>query len=136
MIRLALALIFGLAFAAASGRAQTPVWTVPQPATTKGGNASSTITATSTFQLVFATTVPASSSGAGVVATRRGCTIVNNGTHNMQVTEGLGVAASTAGLSVTLLPGQAYYCAAGGTVLTGEIDITGTIGDAFYAAQY
>lgn len=114
-----------------SARAQQAVVTSPTGGTTSGGNASSTIVATGVFQLLFSAASPL----AGGASTRRGCTIQNNGTHNMYVTEGLGIAASTLTNSAILAPGVPYYCTNGGVVLTGEIDITGTIGDAFYAAQ-
>lgn len=118
--------------------AQSPVVTLPKPATTAGGNVSGTITTTNTFQRLWPNTglggfAPAPS---GTIA-RSGCTIINNGTHSMYVTEGLGTAASTTSNSVIVPAGGPYYCGAlGGPVLTGEIDITGTSGDAFYAAQY
>ena len=112
-----------------SGGLPPPVATVPYPASSVGGNASSTIGGTGTFQKVFSAT-----SGTG--AFRKGCTIQNNGTHSMYVTEGLGVAASTESNSVVLAAGGIYYCQVGGIVLDGEIDITGTATDAFYAAQY
>lgn len=108
--------------------AQVPVVTAPSPTSTKGGNSSTTIgTGGGTFQLVFA--------GA---AARRGCTIVNkSGSDDMWVTEGIGVGGSSETLGALVLPGYAWYCAnPGGTVLTGEVDITGTAGDGFYAAQY
>jgi hypothetical protein len=114
-----------------------PVQTIPYPATTAGGNASGTISpGGSTFQLLFAATGPGVS-GSGVSAPRKGCTIINNGSHTMYVTEGLGTVASTTALAVPVPAGGPYYCASpGNTVLTGEIDITGTNGEAFYAAQY
>lgn len=114
---LALALWSASAFAA-------DVTTYPVTATTTVA-ATLSVTATNTFQIVFAKN-----------ATRRGCTIQNNGTHNMYVTESLGIAASTLTNSAILAAGQVYYCSVNGAVLIGEIDITGTITDAFYAAQY
>lgn len=118
-------------------RAQQTVVTSPVPGTTDGGNASSTITATSVFQIVFS---------AGLLAppgpARKGCTIQNNGTNIMWVTEGLSAATATKAKALQLapatatVPGGVYQCSVGGLSLVGEIDITGTIGDAFYAAQY
>lgn len=117
-------LVVGVMASCALG--QVPVVTSPQPVSTSGGNGSTTIGSTGTFQKVW---------GANVA--RRGCTIVNKGANTMYVTEGLGVAASTQTLAAQVAVGGAFYCAnPGGTVLTGEIDITGTTSDAFYAAQY
>ena len=88
-------------------------------------NASGTVTTGSTFQKVF-----------GANSHRAGCTIQNNSTNTMYVTEGLGVSASTTGNAVHLAAGAAYNCQVGGMVLTGEIDLTTvSAGDAFYAAQ-
>lgn len=131
-LRLIPALVLALAvLLTGPARSQQAVVTSPTGGTTSGGNASSTIVATGVFQLLFS----AASSLQGGASTRRGCTIQNNGTHNMYVTEGLGIAASTLVNSAILAPGVPYYCTWAGVVLTGEIDITGTIGDAFYAAQ-
>ena len=132
MWRLAVALVL----VAAGARAQQPVWTVPQPATTTGGNASGTVTGNSSFKKVFSSTSPAPANVPSGGSPRHGCTLINQGSHNMYVTEGLGVAASTTSNSVILVPNQPYYCNWNGTVLTGEIDIAGTDGEAFYAAQY
>src|SRR5258707_381338 len=111
-----------------------PVVTFPTASTTGGGgNAPSTIgTGGTTFQQGF----PAASQGTGI-STRKGCTIINNGTHSMYVTEGLPLTSSTLTNSVIVTQsGGVYYCAVNGVVLTGQINITGTAGDAFYAAQY
>ncbi len=111
---------------------QQPVVTSPAPSSTAGGNLSSTITGTGVFQQVFA---GAASPGSG--GNRHGCTILNNATTRvMNVTEGLSIAASTTALSVTLPAGGVYYCSVGGAVLIGQVNITGTAGDSFYAAQY
>lgn len=125
-----------LVLAPALALAQTPVWTVPQPGTTAGGNGSSTIAVTNTFQKVFAASSAAPGAAPGSPGSRHGCTVINQGGNNMWVTEALGVTASTKALAVVLVPNQAYYCNWNGTVLEGEIDITGTAGDGFYAAQY
>lgn len=101
-----------------------PVVTQPGPSSSAGGNASSTIASTGVFQQIWA------------AARRNGCTVQNNGSHVMDVTEGLSVAASLVTLAVVLQPGQTYLCAADGSVLVGQVNITGTAGDAFYAAQY
>lgn len=110
---------------------QQPVFTWPQAGSTAGGNASSSVAVTNTFQLVFG-----SSPQQPGAAVRKGCTIINYGTNTMWVTEGLGVAGSTKAKAVQLAANQAFYCQVYGIVLTGEIDLTGTSGDAFYAAQY
>lgn len=112
------------------GGLPAPVTTYPAPATSAGGNVSGTIASTGTFQKLWGAT------GGSGVPFRKGCTIQNNGTHSMNVSEGLGVAGSTTGNSVVVPAGGTYYCQVGQIVLTGEIDITGTATDAFYAAQY
>lgn len=113
------------------------VQTQPLPSTTTGGNASSTITTTNTFQLVWAATpnsfsVPVTSG----TAVRHGCSIQNNGTHNMYVSEGQGKALASLTNSWVLAAGNTFSCNFNGVVLTGEIDITGTSGDAFFASQF
>lgn len=110
--------------------AQVPVITSPVPSTTAGANASGTITTTGTWQKVF----PARSTASGAVG-RRGCVLQNNGTHTMYVTEGIGIAGSSTSNSAQVVAGGTYYCASGGSVLQGEVDVYGTIGDAFYAAE-
>ena len=132
---LALALLLGLV---SPSLAQQVVQTIPAPGTTGAGNASSTIgTGGSTFQKVFSGANNSVAPTVGTAGARHGCTIQNNGTHTMYVTEGLGTAASTLTNSVQLAAGLAYYCGnPNGITLIGEIDITGTAGDAFYAAQF
>lgn len=131
-ILLALWLVVGLSVGPVY--AQQPVVTTPRPVTTQNGTASNTITSTNTFQLVFAAATPGKY--------RTDCSIQNNGTHNMSVTEGLGITNSatqfaiSSGTVSTLYPGGSYNCNNGSVALQGEIDITGTSGDAFYAAQY
>jgi hypothetical protein len=115
----------------AAAFADAPVQTLPSQGTTAGGNVSGTVTATGTFQQLFAAAPP--SMGA---ASRHGCTVANYGVNVMYVTEGTSIAASTTGKAVQLQPGQVYYCGWNGTVLYGQVNITGTAGDAFYAAQY
>lgn len=134
MIALVLVLLAGAAWAQ---QGPPPVQTTPGPATSKGGNASSTIgTGGGTFQQVFAATGP-STSGPGQQSFRKGCLIQNNGSHVMWVTEGLGTATSTEAKATQVQVGGSYNCETpAGVVLTGEIDITGTSGEAFYAAQY
>lgn len=128
---LAAVLAGALALGSAGASAQQPVFTIPNVATTAGGNASTTITVTDTFQLVFAAqAVQPGAQG------RKGCTIVNYGTHTMWVTEGIATASATKAKAVQLAAGQSYFCAVGGIALQGLIAITGTAADAFYAAQY
>lgn len=129
-LRLAV-LLFLLLFNIRAADAQQAVVTSPTPGTSAGGNASGTIATLNVFQLVFA----ASGMSQGQ-PTRRGCTIQNNDTNDMWVTEGIGVAGSTKAAAVVVAPGGVYTCTIWGVVLTGEIDITGTATGAFYAAQY
>jgi hypothetical protein len=133
----ALALALALALAPALAQSQSlpaPVATWPTYATTAGGNASGTIgTGGGTFQLVFA--AGSTNQGQGPFP-RRGCTIQNNGTHTMWISEGLGVATATEAKSFQLAAGAVYDCSVNGSVLIGEIDITGTASDPFYAAQW
>jgi hypothetical protein len=87
-------------------------------------NLSGTITTTNTFQSLQ---VPTTS--------RKGCTIQNNGTHTMYVYFGP-VANATTGAALALSAGQPAFCAVGlgGVgVLTDQISITGTSGDAYFA---
>jgi hypothetical protein len=117
--------LIALLLTAPVAHGQAYVRTAPNP-TNITTNGSSTIgTGGSTFQLLFAATL-----------NRGGCTIQNNGTHNMYVTFNLGVAGSTLTNSIILSAGDVAYCQVNGNVITGEVDITGTAGDAFYAAQY
>lgn len=107
--------------------AQVPVVTSPAPVTTLNGNASGTIAVTNTFQMVFVAN-PA----------RKGCTIVDETSDPMWVTEALGIAGSTKTKAYELSSNTSwtFNCASNGVVLTGEIDITGTANDAFYAVQF
>lgn len=132
MTRLLLRLALAAALLAIGevARAQNPV--VTQPAQTVSQNSSSTITTTNTFQSVFAAVT--SSRG------RSSCLIQNNGSHVMYVFFGP-IANATTAASVALNPGtanvagDAVSCVSGGIVLTDQVSITGTSGDAFYAAQ-
>lgn len=118
------------------GFAQTPVWTVPQPVSSLNGNVSSTITSTNTFQLVFATAVNTFAPVVGNAGPRKGCSIQNNGTNSMWVSEGKTIATATKATSWVIVAGGLFNCNFNNVVLTGEIDITGTSGDAFYASQF
>lgn len=127
-------LILGLLILAvpAISKAQVPVVTDPSPTTSVGGNVSGTIVATGVYQQLW----PA--------ANRKGCTIINySASNSMHVTEGYDLPSSINANAVTLppedssgVPRGVYYCQVGNSVLTGEINITGTAGDAYYAAQY
>lgn len=135
--RLALAsglILVGGGVLAPPSAAQQPVQTWPAPGTTAGASASGVIgTGGTTFQLLFAAT---GVNLAGVqIPPRKACTIQNNGTHTMWISEGTTALLATQAKSVQLGPGQVYYCNNSGGVLIGEVDITGTSGEAFYAAQ-
>lgn len=101
-----------------------PVITRPYNATTN--NASSTIASTNTFQSIWA----ADTTTVG----RTSCTIQNNGTHTMYVFFGP-IASATTSNSVQLQAGQVVYCSINGVILRDQVSITGTSGDAFYAAR-
>ena len=83
-------------------------------------NLSGTIAVTNTFQSV------------AVQGVRNGCEVQNNGTHTMYVFFGP-IASATTANSVALAAGQGVGCGAPGVVLSDQISITGTAGDAFYA---
>lgn len=128
-----LVLVGGLALASPSA-AQQPVQIWPAPGTTAGCPACGVIGAGgTTFQLLFAAT--GVNVAGQLVSPRKACTVQNNGTHTMWISEGTTALLATQAKSAQIGPGQAYYCNNSGVVLTGEIDITGTSGDAFYAAQ-
>ncbi len=122
------ALFFGIVAGEAVADNKPPTTVSPGWATTKNGNVSGTVAATGVFQQVFPATSAASP--------RNGCTIQNNSAHTMYVTEGIGIAGSTTANSAQLPAGLVYYCQSGVVALQGEVDVTGTTGDAFYAAQY
>jgi len=115
-----------------SAWAQQPVQVIPSPGTTAGGNASGTIATTSTFQQVFPAAPAAPAGGPG----RKGCYIVNNGTNKMYVSEGVAAASATTATSIPLPANGTFNCTFNQTALQGVIVITGTSGDAFYAAQF
>lgn len=110
--------------------AQQPVRTQGQDVISKTPNASTTITVTNTFQVVF--TPSTSQQG------RQGCTIINytaTSSQIMWVYAGKATDTPTKANSVQLAQNQAYYCNIGGVVLNDQIWITGTAGDPFFAAQ-
>lgn len=79
----------------------------------------STISVTNTFQQVL----PKDEN-------RHGCAIQNNGTHTMYVFFGP-IANATTSNAFQLAAGQPIYCGNYQTVLTSQISITGTSGDAY-----
>lgn len=93
------------------------VATTPAGATTTITNG--TITLTGTFQSVLAAS-----------ATRKGCTIQNQGTHVMYAYFGANGSATTAA-SLQVIPGQSIGCASGVIVATDNVSLTGTTADAF-----
>lgn len=115
-----------LLLAAMSARAQSPVFTVPNPMAV--GNGSGSIAVTNVFQPIF--------QGA---PGRRGCAIQNTGTHTMFVYFGQLANATTtnsfplAGATAAGQPGGWITCAAGGLVSPDPVSITGTAGDSFVA---
>lgn len=116
--------------------AQQTVITRPQPVTSAGGDASGTITSTNTFQKVFAGANNTVAPTVGTPGQRNACLIQNNGTHIMYVTEGKGISASTLLNSWQISAnGGLFYCTQANVILVGEIDVTGTSGDAFVASQ-
>lgn len=103
---------------------------VVQPKNVNVANASGAIAATGVFQQIWAASPQSLQPG------RSGCTVQNNGTHNMNVYAGP-IAGATTSNSAVLQPGQAYYCGAPGElVVRDQISITGTVAEAFYATQY
>lgn len=120
MKRLLAILLLGASFNCAF--AQNPVVTNPSKRTAVvSGN---TIGVTGTFQSIFAANI-----------NRLGCVIQNNGIHNMQV-DFVSKATATISTSAVVPPGGTAGCDLYGTVITGEVSVTGTTGDWFYASQY
>ena len=131
-------LVAALAFCviASPSLAQQWVKTQPLPSTTLNGDKSGTITTTNAFQLVLSVSGNVPNPTPGFGGDRHGCSIQNNGTHNMYVNEGTPIASATLTNTWVLATGQLFNCNFNGVVLTGEIDITGTSGDAFVAKQF
>lgn len=113
-----------LALCVSNAYAQSPVTTQPYGATSF--NASSSIAVTNTFQSIWA----ASTTTTG----RVGCTIQNLGSNKQFVFFGP-IANAITKSSVTLNPLDSVQCAAGVASLRDQVSITGTSGDAFFAAQ-
>ena len=123
------------AFAPAA--AQQVIYANPVPATSLGGDVSGTIAVTNTFQRLWSATNGTYAPVAGAAGTRRGCSVQNNGTHSMYVNEGTAIASATlTNTWIVAANGGLFNCNFAGVVLTGEIDITGTSGDAFVAKQF
>lgn len=80
---------------------------------------SGTISVTNTFQSVLAAS-----------ATRKGCLMQNNGTHLMYLYNGPNASATLTN-TFQIQPGQPFSCNAPGVVITDNISLTGTSGDAF-----
>ncbi len=123
MKRLLLALL--ILGASLPALAQTPV--ITQPYGANNHNDSSTITATNTFQSIWA----ASTQSTG----RTDCVIQNNGAANMFIFFGP-IANATTPSSLTLVPAGIFKCANSGVVIKDQISITGTISQEFFAIQY
>ena len=135
-MRIVIAALLALALAQ-EAKAQEVIYTNPVPATTLGGDASGTIAVTGTFQRVWGAAAGTYAPVVGSAGSRRGCSIENNGTHAMYVNEATPVAsATTSNTWIVTANGGLFNCNFGGVVLTGEIDITGTVGDAFVAKQF
>jgi len=128
MKRLLLAL--GLCLWASYCYAQTAAVTIPKEVNGSNNNASGTITTPNVFQDIWV--VPPNAT----IVNRTGCTITNNGTHNMYVYFGKKANATTSNSNI-IVPGQSVYCQAGVVVLQDEVSIADTVsGEAFYANQY
>lgn len=127
MNRLAIALGSLLIFFCWSAYAQQPVRTQGYDVVSKTPNASSTITTTNAFQVVFTPSTTQQK--------RQGCTVANYGTHTMWVYFGQPTDTPAAANSIQLAPNNFVSCNTGGVVLNDQVWITGTSGDAFFAAQ-
>lgn len=114
-----------LALYVTSVEAQSPVITQPYPVTSH--NDSGTIAVTNTFQSIW----PASANTRG----RAGCSAQNNSASNVMYVFFGPIASATTAKSVKLAVGQSVSCVIGGLVLQDQVSITGTSGDAFFAAQ-
>jgi hypothetical protein len=117
-------LILGLLLFPQFALAQSPV--ITQPYNVTSYNASGTIAVTNTFQSIWT----ANTSMRG----RAGCTVQNNGTNSMYVYFGP-IASATTATSVKLAVGQSVNCNVNGITLQDQVSITGTSGEAYYAAQ-
>jgi hypothetical protein len=103
--------------------AQQPVFTLPTARITT--NSSGTVAVTNTFQEIWP-----------IRTGRIDCSVQNNSTTNVMYVFIGPIASATLAKSVKLAAGQALTCSIGGTVPTDAVNITGTSGDAFYAATW
>jgi hypothetical protein len=124
------ALLLGSAAAFGQSFNQNVVTTNPFSVGACGGtascplNLSSSVAVSNTFQSIFAANV-----------NRKGCTVQNLGTSSMFVFFGPLVLATTP-TSFQLTPGNTIYCAAQpNSVVTDQVNITGTSGALFSAVQ-
>lgn len=102
--------------------AQNPV--VTQPSLRTATLSGSSISVTNTFQTVYP-----------INDRRLGCVVQNKNARNMYINF-VSRATATISNSALLVPGASAGCTLYGTVLTGEVSITGTATDEYYASQY
>lgn len=129
-----LALGWGLLFWALDARAQSfanPVVTQPQPVSGCGGsascpgNVSGTISVTNTFQSLFAAS-----------QARKGCVVQNNSASNVMWVFVGPLALATKATALQLPVGATFYCSVvNDAVVSDQISLTGTSGDAYVAIQ-
>lgn len=105
--------------------AQQPVITKAYGVTTS--NVSSTIAVTNTFQSLWI----ADTSTTG----RSSCAIQNKGTADPMYVYFGAIAGATIAKSIKLTTNAVLNCSVFGAILKDQVSITGTSGDAFYAAQ-
>lgn len=119
--------VFGLLAAVfvSSAFAQAPTITTPYGTLTTNNSSTITTGVGGAFQQIWAQ----STASRG----RVGCTVQNNGSNPMYVYFGA-IADATVAKAVKLAVGQAVSCTIGGIVLKDQVSISGTVGEAFYAA--
>jgi hypothetical protein len=122
-----LLLIYGIKAAFAQGIGPNPVTTYPYMGATTY-NASSTVAVSNTFQSVFPTLISTNQH-------RVSCILQNNSAANSMFVFFGPIASATLTNSIKLSPGTSVSCVAGGMALQDQVSVTGTAGDAFYAAQ-
>ncbi len=118
---LSVAFLFPMVAFLSVANAQNPV--ITNPSGVISFNNSGTVASTGVFQSIWAAN-----------AQRKSCTIQNNSGRTMYVYFGA-IAGATTGKSVVVVSGQYVGCFVGQSVLQDQISITGTTGDAFFAAQ-
>lgn len=109
------------------GGAQSQAPVITQPYGVTSSNVSSTITATNTFQSLWV----ASTTAIGRVS----CAVQNKGTADPMYVYFGAIAGATIAKSVKLTTNTMMNCTVFGMVLKDQVSITGTSGDAFFAAQ-